>query len=130
VVVHDHAPLSDIAQGIWDLVGRHPAVGNVHLAFGTIQADGSLLVDGFAQYAYRAYWEPALFTLLDPMTITSLVAVGDHGSHQHDVVRPAPLEPPLDGQVTRVLVAFVNADTPGGQGVDPVVLFRLVRREL
>jgi len=85
------------------------------LELGTIQADMSLKLDRFAVPIPQGdYLVCRSLTLPDPMAITTEATVGDHGSHSHDVPRPAQLASLVPGD--RVLVAWCN------NGIDPIVI--------
>jgi len=85
------------------------------LELGTIQDDMSLKLDRFAVPVPKGeYLVCRSLKLSDPMTITTEAIVGDHGTHTHDVLRPAQLAPLTPGD--RVLVAWVNG------GIDPVII--------
>lgn len=85
---------------------------------GRISADGlSVLVSGrSAPIPLASCARLRLLLLADPMTGTDAVAVGDHGAHSHQVVRPLELAPPeADAEV--VLLWAPDHATPIVLGV-------------
>lgn len=81
-------------------------------AYGTITASGGLVVDHFAhEFETGSYGFLLRDTLPDPMAITTPTAVGDHGTHTHNVVRPAELIPFLLVPGCRVQVLWNFART-------------------
>lgn len=105
-------PFSDLASLLQTSARRAAtdARRRPHTEVGTMQADGSLVLDSLTAlvFAPGEYLTLRQNLLPNPMTLTSGTAVGDHGTHTHQVVRPAELLPePEYPAGTRVLVNWV-----------------------
>jgi hypothetical protein len=106
--------MSKLAHVLSERIGQQVQKADA-LELGVIKSDMSLLLDRFPIPMPRGeYLICRTLTLPNPIATTSGKSVGDHGTHDHTVPRPAKLRALSPGD--RVLVAWVN------DGTDPVIV--------